>query len=289
MTIYYILAALLLCIGVYAFFALVFALPSKSTESAIKDVFSSDKKEFEFSNMLDKIAYGLAQHITIPPSWLKNLSKTLIGAHIDMPADVYVMRALIQAPMIIFICLVCSIFFKPIIYGAFIIPFFLVYSEIKKADKIMKKYRDSINAELPDFVSTLANELQHTHDIVRIMSAYLETAGPALAHELRITISDMKTSDHISALQRLSDRVNMNNMDDVCRSLIGIQLGNNEIDYFKTLYNRLREEESHRMKEIAQSNIPKLSLCMLIQLVGIVILFVGVLIADLVNASSGLF
>lgn len=286
---YYIFAALFLCIGLYAFLSFVFVLPSRSAASAVKDVFPDDKPEIEFSSMLDKIAYGVAQHITIPQSWLKNLSRTLVGAHIDLPADVYVMRALVQAPMIIMLCLICSIFFRPLVYAAFIVPVFLVYYEISKADKLMKKYRDAINAEIPDFVSTLANELEHNHDIVRIMSAYLETAGPALSHELRITISDMKTSDHISALQRLADRVNSENMDDICRSLIGIQLGNNESDYFKVLYNKIKEEETHHMKELAQQNIPKLSICMVIQLVGIVGLFVGVMIIDMVNTSAGLF
>lgn len=286
MVIYYILAALLLCIGVYSFLSFVFVLPSKSAESAMKDVLSGDKTNRDFTNVLDRLAYSVARHITIPSSWLKKLSKTLVGAHIDMPADVYVIRALIQAPIIILLCVICSLLFKPIIYGAIIIPFFLVYSEIKKADRLMKKHRDYISAELPDFVSTLANELQHNHDIVRTMTAYLETAGPALAHELRITISDMKTSDHISALRRLADRVNTTSMDDVCRGLIGIQMGNNEISYLSTLYDRLKEEESQRMKESAQKNIPKLSFCMIIQLVGIVALFLGVLIADMLNTSA---
>lgn len=289
MGIYYILAAVLLCVGLYAILAFLFALPSRSAESAIKDVLSGDKAEFEFSGLLDKIAYSAARHINIPQAWLKNLSKTLIGAHIDMPADVYVLRAVVQAPMIILVCLVCSIFFKPIIYGALIIPVVLVYSEIQKADRLMKKYRDNVNAEIPDFVSTLVNELQHDHDIVRTMSAYIETAGPALAHELRITISDMKTSDHISALRRLSERVNTSNMDDVCRSLIGIQMGNSEVDYLKTLYERLKEEESQRMKEAAQKNVPRLSACMFIQLIGIIVLFVGVLVADMLSKSSALF
>lgn len=289
MTLLYILAALVLCFGIYALFAFVFALPSKSNTSAIKDVFSDDEKKLELTDLLDKIAYGIAQYIKIPQSWLKNLSKTLIGAHIDMPADVYVIRALIQAPMIILMCFICSLFFKPIIYAAYITPFVLVYAEINKADKLLKKYRDSINSELPDFVSTLANELRHNHDIVRIMSAYLETAGPALGHELRITISDMKTSDHISALQRLADRVNTKNMNDICRSLIGIQRGNFEADYFKTLYNSLKAEETQRMKEAAQSNVPKLSFCMFIQLAGILALYLGVMLADMVNTSAALF
>ena len=289
MTLYYILAALLLCFGIYAFFTFVFALPSKSTQSAIRDVFSEEKSSLEFSDLLDKWAFIAARHIAIPQSWLKNLSKTLIGAHINMPADVYVFRALIQAPMIMALCFVCGIFFKPIFYAAFIIPFALVYSEIQKADKLMKKHRDSINAELPDFVSTLANELRHNHDIVRIMTAYLETAGSALSHELRITIADMKTSDHISALQRLADRVNTKNMHDICRSLIGIQRGNFEADYFKVLYNSLKEEETQRMKEAAQSNTPKLSLCMFIQLAAILALFLGIMIADMVNTSTALF
>lgn len=289
MTIYYILAAILLCIGTYAFLAFVFALPSKSAASAIKDVFADDKPGLEFSGMLDNMAYGVAKHIKIPQSWLKNLSKTLNGAQINMPADVYVMRALIQAPIIIILSLLCSIFFKPLVYAAIIIPFFLVYSEIKKAEKLMQKHRDSINAEIPDFVSTLANELEHNHDIVRIMSAYIETAGPALAHELRITISDMKTSDHISAIQRLADRVNTDSMKDVCRSLIGIQRGNFETDYFKTLYNRLKEEEMQRLKEAAQKNIPKLSVCMFIQLAGILVLFLGIMIADLLSTTTILF
>lgn len=289
MTIYYILAAILLCIGLYALLAFIFALPSRSTVSAIKNVFSDEKDDLDFSGFLDKLAYGLAKHITFPQSWLKNLSKTLLCAHITMPADVYVWRALIQAPMIMLLCLACSIVVKPLIYAAFIIPFILVYSEIKKADNLMKKYRASINAEILDFVSTLANELQYNHDIVRIMSSYIDTAGPALAYELRITTSDMKTSDYASALQRLADRVNTTNMDHICRGLIGIQQGNNEISYFNNLYSRLKEEESHRMKEAAQSNIPKLSLCMIIQLFGIVVLFIGVLIVDILNTSSVLF
>lgn len=289
MTIYYILAAILLCIGTYAFLTFIFALPSKSAASAIKDVFAEDKPDLEFSGLLDNMAYGVAKHITIPQSWLKNLSKTLNGAQIDMPADVYVMRALIQAPMVIILALLCSIFFKPMVYAAIIVPFFLVYSEIQKAEKLMQKHRDSINAEIPDFVSTLANELEHHHDIVRIMSAYIETAGPALAHELRITISDMKTSDHISAIQRLADRVNTDSMKDVCRSLIGLQRGNFETDYFKTLYNRLKEEETQRLKEAAQKNIPKLSVCMFIQLAGILALFMGIMIADLLSTTPILF
>lgn len=289
MTIYYILAAVLLVIGLYALFSFVFVLPSKSAESAVKDVFSDDKPNFELSGFLDKISYGIAKHISIPESWLKGLSKTLYGAHIDMPADVYVIRALVQGLLIGLLCLICSIFFKPLVYGIIVLPIFLVVSEIKKADKQLKKYRDSINAELPDFVSTLANELEHNRDIVRIMSAYTETAGPALSHELRITVSDMKTSDHVSALQRLADRVNIKNMDDVCRSLIGIQMGNYEADYFKSLYNSLKAEESQRMKEFAQRSIPKLSLCMVIQLVGIIVLFLGIMVVDVMNTSSLLF
>lgn len=289
MFIYYLLAAIFLCIGCYSFLAFVFVLPFKSSESAIKDVFSEDKTSLEFSSLLDKAAYAVAQYIKIPQAWLKNLSRTLIGAHIAMPADVYVIRALIQAPLIILLCVICSIFFKPIIYCVFFVPFILVYAEITKADKLMKKYRDSINLEIPDFVSTLSNELQHTHDIVRIMSAYIETAGPSLAHEFRITISDMKTSDHISALQRLAERVNTNNMDDICRGLIGIQMGNFEIDYFRNLYIRLKEEQIQLMKEMAQKNTPKLSFCTIIQLVGIVALFLGVMIADMLNKSASLF
>lgn len=289
MTIYYITAALLLCIGIYTLFAFIFALPLRSARKANIDVFSEAKDDFEFSTFLDKMAYAAAGHITIPKSWLKGISKTLISAHIDMPADVYIMRALIQAPMIMVLCLICSIFYRPIVYGAILIPLLLVYSEIRKADKLMKKYREIINAELPDFVSTLANELQNNHDVVRIMSAYLETAGPGLAHELRITIADMKTSDHISALERLADRVNLDNMHDVTRGLIGIQMGNYEMDNFKVLYNRLKEEESQHMKELAQRNIPKLSFCMFIQLIGIVVMFLGVLVADVLSTSSSIF
>ena len=134
------------------------------------------------------MAIKLSKYIPMDSYKKRKLTATLKSAEIPMTAEVYLAQAYVKTAMVLLAVIPCLLV-VPIISPVFVIIGIGVYfSEISKADKIVKIKRDEIEYELPRMVATLTQAFSASRDLRTILESYSKGAGPAMKNELSINI-----------------------------------------------------------------------------------------------------
>ncbi len=130
---------------------------------------------------------------------------------------------------------------------------FYLYNKHKKYPYSQISFnRMLIESELYRFVTTIEQELLIDTDVVRIIEAFKNRTNDVFKRHLERCLTEMRTSNEISALKKLETRINSPMLSDVCRGLIALSRGENNREYFsrlstsfKSLYiNQKRKEAS---------------------------------------------
>ena len=123
--------------------------------------------------------------------------------------------------------------------------------EYNKLDGIITKKKEVIESELPKFVSVIEQTFKNDHDVIKLISTYVENGDSPLVRELSIALADMKTGDFETALTRLANRVNSVYLSEVVRGLQSALHGDDTVSYFASLNTKLWDNEKIKIKKKA--------------------------------------
>ena len=117
----------------------------------------------------------------------------------------------------------------------------------------IKGRRQTIEYELPRFVSSIEKTMQHNRNVVYILETYKDTAGAELKAELEITIADMRSGNVEVALTRLENRIGSTMMSDITRGLAALERGDNNAVYWGQLVIKFADYQRQILKQQANA------------------------------------
>lgn len=167
-----------------------------------------------------------------------------------------------------------------------VLIFLLQYNEI---DSVMQKRKESIESELPKFVSVIEQTFKNDHDVIKLISTYVENGDTPLTKELEIALADMKTGDFETALNRLSSRVNSVFLSETVRGLQSALHGDDTVGYFNTLSVKLWDHEKIRIKKNALKTPSKVKYLVKVLLMCMFLIYICVFGTVIYEGLSGIF
>jgi len=276
--------------GLYFVLADLLKVPTLATTKAVIAVTRREKKQ---AKSLDAIIFDLAaklsKYIKLGDYKKRKMTATLKSADINLSPEIYTAKAIVKAGLILSLVIPCLAFF-PILAPVFIfLAITMFFKDYKSADEIVKKKREAIESELPRFVNTLTQELRASRDILSILETYQKHAGIAFKTELEITIADMKSGSHETALTRFEARMGSSQLSDIIRGLIAVMRGDNGIVYFQMLSHDLKQLEIQKLKMVAMKRPGKIKKYSFYMLACFLIMYLAIIIVEIMGAFSTLF
>jgi hypothetical protein len=165
----------------------------------------------------------------------------------------------------------------------------IYFRETGSADAALKHKREEIDYELPRFVATVSQSLKSSRDVLTIMEKYRQNAGPEMKSELDITIADMQSGNLETALARWESRLGSSMLSDVTRGLVGVIRGDNNATYFELLTHDFKQLEIQRLKLIAMKRPGKIRKYSFYMLACFMLMYLGILFIEIMNAFKMLF
>ncbi|UYO64417.1 secretion protein F [Acetobacterium wieringae] len=248
-TILYLIAFIILFIGIFKILSALFEVPNHRITKTITLIGKSKRqKQSIFDDLVSKIAEIIIPFVHINPYKQKKMSAALMSLGINKTPEMLHsegMAKLFLTGALAFVFL----FIIPLISLALIVLAILLYVQaIQKPFELLEKRRKAIERELPRFCSNIEQELKNTHDVLGIITNYRKNAGEALGEELEITIADMKSSNYENALTRLEGRINSGMLSNIVRGLTAVLRGDDNQYYFNNLSMELRSVEINELK-----------------------------------------
>lgn len=209
-----------------------------------------------------------------------------IGGHFS--PEVYTLKAFVTAGLA-FLCGVPLAFVQPLFaLGAAALGVALWFSTYYKAFDFVKKRKKVMEAEIPRFALSIAQNLENDRDVLKILTSYRRIAGKEFGRELDETIADMRTGNYENALLRLEARVGSALLSDIVRGLIGTLRGDDQHLYFKMICFDMRQIEQNNLKKEALKRPKQIQKYSMMMLFCIVIIYAVVLCTEVVG-SLGVF
>lgn len=278
-------------LGVAAY-NLTCAIVDVPTAKTSKMMLLSKKQGAKNEKLLDvyitRIAGFLARFTRLDPLKRGKLQSALTIAGVELTPEVYTMKAYVTAGQAA-LCALPLLLVQPLLSMVAVgLAVALWFSTYFQAFDFVKKRKKVIEAEVPRFALTIAQNLELDRDVLKILTSYRRVAGKELGAELDQTIADMKTGNYEQALLHLEARVGSTMLSDIVRGLIGTLRGDDQAMYFKMVCMDMRQiEQSNLRKEAAKrpKQIQKYSMMMLMC---IIIIYVVVLSSEVIG-SIGVF
>lgn len=289
------LLALIACILTgFAIYNLTCAFVDVPTAKTSKMMMLSKKQqgirnEKLFDVYITKIAGRLAPLIHMDKLKRDKLQTVLTIANIQLSPEVYLLKAHITAGLVA----LCALpllpilpLFVPILIGLAVALWFSTYYS---AFDYVKKRRKLMEAEVPRFALTIAQNLENDRDVLRILSSYRRMAGKDFAQELDQTVADMKTGNYENALIRFEGRVGSTLLSDVVRGLIGTLRGDDQRMYFRMICFDMRQIEQNNLKKEAAKRPKQIQRYSMMMLFCIVIIYLVVLSTEVLGSLGAFF
>lgn len=289
------LLALIACILTgFAIYNLTCAFVDVPTAKTSKMMMLSKKQqgirnEKLFDVYITKIAGRLAPLIHMDKLKWDKLQTVLTIANIQLSPEVYLFKAHITAGLVA----LCALplfpilpLFVPILIGLAVALWFSTYYS---AFDYVKKRRKLMEAEVPRFALTIAQNLENDRDVLKILSSYRRMAGKDFAQELDQTVADMKTGNYENALIRFEGRVGSTLLSDVVRGLIGTLRGDDQRMYFRMICFDMRQIEQNNLKKEAAKRPKQIQRYSMMMLFCIVIIYLVVLSTEVLGSLGAFF
>lgn len=289
------LLALITCILTgFAIYNLTCAFVDVPTAKTSKMMMLSKKQqgirnEKLFDVYITKIAGRLAPLIHMDKLKRDKLQTVLTIANIQLSPEVYLLKAHITAGLVA----LCALplfpilpLFVPILIGLAVALWFSTYYS---AFDYVKKRRKLMEAEVPRFALTIAQNLENDRDVLKILSSYRRMAGKDFAQELDQTVADMKTGNYENALIRFEGRVGSTLLSDVVRGLIGTLRGDDQRMYFRMICFDMRQIEQNNLKKEAAKRPKQIQRYSMMMLFCIVIIYLVVLSTEVLGSLGAFF
>ena len=289
------LLALIACMLTgFAIYHLTCAFVDVPTSKTSKMMMLSKKQQgIRSEKLLDvyitRIAVRLAPLIHMDKLKRDKLQTILAIAGIPLSPEVYLLKAHITAGLVALFALpLLPILplFVPILIGLAVALWFSTYYS---AFDYVKKRRKLMEAEIPRFALTIAQNLENDRDVLKILSSYRRMAGKDFAQELDQTVADMKTGNYENALIRFESRVGSTLLSDVVRGLIGTLRGDDQRMYFRMICFDMRQIEQNNLKKEAAKRPKQIQRYSMMMLFCIVIIYLVVLSTEVLGSLGAFF
>lgn len=277
-------------VGAYLILAAWLKLPTLASTRAILKVAKIGKqKDSLVQALIFRLSAWLAGKVRLGNYYKRKTASTLRSASIQTTPEAYLAGAIVKAGLI-FCGGLLLLPLLPLLFPVFVfLAIAIFFKESRSADEIVRKKREQIEVELPRFVATVSQELKATRDVLRILEVYSRHAGGSLQSELWMTIADMKSGNHETALLRLESRIGSTMLSDVVRGLLAVMRGDQGVVYFEMLAHDFKLMEIQRLKLIAMKRPGKIRKYSFYMLVCFMLMYMVILGMEIMNAMGKLF
>ena len=266
-----------------------FKVPKYSVSKATHNL---GKRQNQKTNPLEiwlkEIANWVSGKLRLNEYKRMQLEADLKTADMNMTPEMYVADNIVKS-LFIGIFAIPVFFFNKLIAGLIVLCAIILYiNNSKKVANRIKDKRKKIEYELPRLVATIEKTLTHNRDVLGILDAYKDGAGPELKRELEITVADMRSGNYEVALTRLESRVGSAMLSDVTRGLISVIRGDETAVYWGSLVLKFSDYQRQNLKaeaEKAPKRVRKLSMVLLICFM---LIYVAVIGEVLISSLGGL-
>lgn len=247
------------------------------------------RSENLFEVYITRIAGRLEPLIHMDKIKKAKLQATLDIAGIRLSPEVYLLKAHITAALVA-LCALPMAFILPLMVPVFVgLAVALWFSTYYSAFDYVKKRRKLMEAEVPRFALTIAQNLENDRDVLKILTAYRRVAGKDFAGELDQTVADMKTGNYENALIRFESRVGSTLLSDVVRGLIGTLRGDDQRMYFRMICFDMRQIEQNNLKKEAAKRPKQIQRYSMMMLFCIIIIYLVVLSTEVLGSLGAFF
>lgn len=280
-----------LAAGSFLLFADVLRLPSRR---AVKAVHSLRKRQKKKTGMLELWLEGLADwlsgHLRINEYKRMQLAADLQTAGVHMTPELYRAKALVKAGLCGLLA-IPSLFILPIAAPLILVLAAALYlKETRGIQEEIEKKRKGIEYELPALAAFVRKNLMHSRDVLGMLEAYRQNAGPALRRELDITVADMRSSNYEAALTRMEARVGSAMLSDVTRGFISMLRGDQTEAYWAALAIKLGDYQRQQLRQEVlkvPARVRRLSMALMICFIAVYLVVIGVQIMTSLGAMFG--
>ena len=282
--------ALFLAAGAYLVLADVLKLPTLAATKAVLMVARQDKKQtMNLETVVFELSSKLSGIIRLDSYKRRKLEAALKSAGMKLTPETYIARAWVKAGLIALLIFPMLLIFPVLCPVVLFLAVAVFFREQQTADEIVRQKRKKIEYELPRFVSTVSQEIKVSRDVLSIFNSYQKNAGESFRQELEITIADMKSGNEETALTRLEARIGSTMLSDVVRGLISVKRGDNGAVYFEMLSHDFKLLELQRLKLIAMKQPGKVRKYSFFLLGCFLLMYLGILGYEIMNAFGKLF
>jgi Flp pilus assembly protein TadB len=276
--------------GLYFILAEYLKIPYLRTSKAVMNM-GRDKKTLSTSidTFIMDVAIKLSKIMYMDEYKRNRLNATLKAADIKMTPECYIAYAFVKAGVVLLSIIPCLLILPLISIVIVLLAVLVYFKEIRKADEKLKIKRESIETELPRFVSTIEQYLKSSRDVLSMLENYKRNAGSTMAQELNITCADMRSGGYEAALMRLEARINSPLLSDVVRGLIAIIRGDNGVLYFQMLSHDFKQMELRRLKAQAQKIPPKIRLLSFVMLLCFIATYLVIITVQIITSLNVMF
>ena len=290
MTLLALIVCVLLGIAAYNLSCAFIDIPTGKTSKMM--LLSRKQQGVKTDKLLDvyitRIATFFERFIKLDKLKRSKLQNTLAIAGVEASPEVYTLKAYITAALVA-LCAIPVFFIQPLFAMVVIgLAVTLWFSTYYAAFDFVKKRKKIIEAEIPRFALTIAQNLENDRDVLRILTSYRRVAGKDFGQELDQTIADMKTGNYENALIHFEGRVGSALLSDVVRGLIGTMRGDDQRMYFKMICFDMRQIEQNNLKKEAAKRPKKIQKYSMMMLICIILIYIVVLCTEVIG-SLGVF
>lgn len=281
--------AVVAAVGIALILLDVLKVPSYAVSKATHNLGKKqNKKTNPLEVWLKEIANRIAGKLKLNEYKRMQLDADLKTADINMTPEMYVADNIVKSLFVGVFAI--PVFFFSKAFAALIVfcAGLLYYNNSKKAGNRIKEKRKRIEYELPRLVSTIEKTLAHNRDVLGILDAYKDSAGPELRRELEITVADMRSGNYEIALTRLESRVGSAMLSDVTRGLISVIRGDDTAVYWGTLVLKFSDYQRQNLKAEADKAPKRVRKLSMVLLVCFTLIYVAVIGQVLVSSLGGM-
>ena len=237
---------------------------------------------------LKEIANWVSGKIRLNEYKRMQLEADLKTADMNMTPEMYVADNIVKS-LFIGIFAIPVFFFNKLIAGLIVLCAIILYvNNSKKVANRIKDKRKKIEYELPRLVATIEKTLTHNRDVLGILDAYKDGAGPELKRELEITVADMRSGNYEVALTRLESRVGSAMLSDVTRGLISVIRGDETAVYWGSLVLKFSDYQRQNLKAEAEKAPKRVRRLSMVLLICFMLIYVAVIGEVLISSLGGL-
>lgn len=284
------LFGILFGVGVFMLCADLLKIPHIKTSKTLAALSKRQKKKTGSVELwLRGLADWTARHIRLNEYKRLQLESDLKSAEMNISPELHTANAMVKAGLLGLLAIPAWFIFPLAVPLVLMLAAAVYMKELKGVSEKICAKRDAIEYELPRLVFTVEKTLMHSRDVLTLLDAYRENAGPELKSELLVTVADMRSGNYEAALTRLEARVGSSMLSDVTRGLIGILRGDDTAVYWSTLSVKFADVQRQILKKKAMkapAKVRRLSMALLFCFMAV---YLVVIVTEILTSLGAMF